>query len=146
MKKFLAVATLAGALTAAPALAQDEAAAEAPAAEAPAAAPAEEAAAPEATPVTDADLDKFAAAAIKVNEVAQDATLSAEEKQAAMVAAVSGSGLDPHMFNDIATKSQTDETMKARVAEAFARRPAPEAPAAAATAEAKTEAEEQVGG
>lgn len=141
MKKLLAVATLAGALTATPALAQAEAAAETPAAAA-----AEEAAAPEAAPITDADLDKFAAAAIKVNEVAQDATMSAEDKQAAMVTAVNGSGLDANTFNEIATKSQTDETMKARVAEAFARRPAPEAPAAAATAEAEAETEEKVGG
>lgn len=140
MKKILTAAAMAGAAIATPALAQD-AAAEAPAPAAQAPAPAAEAAAEVA--ITDAELDMFAGAAIKVNEIAQNAELDAEAKQAAMVEAVQNSGLDPVKFNEIATKSQSDETMKARVAEAFARRPAP-----AATAEAEAEASpaEQAGG
>lgn len=139
MIKLLTVAALAAAPAAA--YAEAPAAPTAPAAaettEAPAAAPAAEAA-PAA--VTDAELDMFAAAAIAVNEIAQNAALTAEEKQTAMVEAVQSSGLAPEKFNEIATKSQTDETMKTRVAEAFARRPAPAAPATEA------EPEEQAGG
>ncbi|RVQ65817.1 hypothetical protein EKN06_12895 [Croceicoccus ponticola] len=129
MKKLLTAATIVGALVSAPAMA-----------EAPAAAAAAEVSADAATPITDAELDMFAIAATKVNDIAQDAALSAEAKQAAMVAAVQGSGLDPVKFNDIATKSQSDEAIKGRVAEAFARRPAP-TPAPAATADAEVEAE-----
>ncbi|WP_066553050.1 DUF4168 domain-containing protein [Croceicoccus bisphenolivorans] len=143
MKKFLTAATLAGTLAATPAFAQAEAAA--PAAEAPAAAPAAEAAPEAAAPITDAELDQFAGAAIKVNEIAQDATLDAEGKQAAMVTAVQASGLDAVRFNEIASKSQSDETLKGRLAEAFARRPAPEATATAA-AEGETATDEQAGG
>ena len=141
MKKLLTAVSLAGAMAATPALAQADAAAAAPATEAPAAAPAAEAPAP----ITDAELDMFAVAATKVNDIAQDTALSAEEKQTAMVAAVSGSGLDPHRFNEIATKSQSDEALKTRLAEAFARRPAP-ATAEAQPAAAESEEAEQAGG
>lgn len=85
-----------------------------------------------AAPITDAELDQFAGAAVKVNAIGADASLDAKAKQAAMVAAVTGSGLDPNRFNDIATKSQSDESLKTRLTAAFARQPA--APAAAATA------------
>ena len=132
MKNLTIAAALTCALAATPAFAQDAA---------PAAEPAVEAAAPAAAPITDAELDKFAEAAIAVNDIAQDAALSAEDKQAAMVAAVTGSGLAAERFNEIASKSQSDETLKARLGEAFARRPAP-----AATAEAEAEAAEQTGG
>ncbi|MBB3990425.1 DUF4168 domain-containing protein [Croceicoccus naphthovorans] len=146
MKKLLTTAAIVAGLAATPALAQAEAAAdtaapEATTAEAPAVAPAKEAAAEAAAPISDAELDQFAIAATKVNEIAQDATLTAEQKQAAMVEAVNGSGLDATKFNEIATKSQSDEALKDRLAEAFARRPAP-----AASPEAAEASEEQAGG
>lgn len=138
MKNLTIAAALTCALAATPALAQEAASEAAPAVE-----PAVEAAAPTAAPITDAELDQFAGAAIKVNDIAQDAALSAEDKQAAMVEAVTGSGLAAERFNEIASKSQSDETLKARLGEAFARRPAP---AATAAADAEAEAEEQTGG
>lgn len=141
MNKLLAVTALTGALIATPAMSQNE-----PAAEAPAATTAAPDTAPEATaPISDAELDKFAIAATKVNEIAQNAALTAEEKQSAMVEAVQGSGLDPVKFNEIATKSQSDEALKARLAEAFARRPVPATSPAAAEA-SESEDVEQAGG
>jgi len=140
MKKTLAFAMLSCSLAAAPALAEEPAADAATTAEATATAEAAPAA-PAAAPITDAQLDMFAAAAVKVNDISGDAALTDEQKQAAMVEAVNASGLDAQTFNEIATKSQTDETMKTRVAEAFGRLPAP---AAEASAEAETET--QTGG
>lgn len=138
MKTLLTAAAMAATIAPAPALAEETAATPAPA-PAPAAAPAP---AEAIAPISDAELDKFAGAAIKVNEIAKDASLDAEGKQAAMVSAVQASGLEAVRFNEIATKSQTDEALKTRLAEAFARRPA--APAAATENDAA--AEEQAGG
>lgn len=143
MKTLLTAAAMAATIAAAPALAEDTAATPAPAAPAPAPAPAP---AETVAPISDAELDKFAGAAIKVNEIAKDAALDAEGKQAAMVSAVQASGLEAVRFNEIATKSQTDEALKTRLAEAFARRPAAAAPAPAPATENDAAAEEQAGG
>lgn len=139
MKTLLTAAAMAATIAAAPAFAED-AATSAPAAP-PAPAPAEAIAA-----ISDAELDKFAGAAIKVNDIAKDASLDAAGKQAAMVSAVQASGLEAVRFNEIATKSQTDEALKTRLAEAFARRPATPAPATAPATENDAAAEEQAGG
>lgn len=138
MKTLLTAAAMAATIAAAPALAEETAATPAPAA---APAPAETVA-----PISDAELDKFAGAAIKVNEIAKDASLDAEGKQAAMVSAVQASGLEAVRFNEIATKSQTDEALKTRLAEAFARRPAVPAPTPTAATDNDAAAEEQAGG
>lgn len=146
--KYLLTAALATTLAAAPAFAETTAAdhsahaAKAATPATPATAAADGAPATPATPavpatpatitpatITDAELDQFAGAALKVNAIGADAALDAKAKQAAMVEAVTSSGLDPNRFNDIATLSQKDESLKTRLTAAFARQPA--APAAA---------------
>jgi hypothetical protein len=102
---------LAGAtLIATPALAQDTAA---PAAPAPEAAPQASTAAPSA--VTDAELKQFAKAALAVDKVSKDAAVPAADKQKKMAEAVSGSGLPPARFNEIAQASQADPALQQKV-------------------------------
>ena len=76
--------------------------------------PASESAATPA-PVTDAEVDLFALAAKKVQDIAGDETLDQTAKQAAMATAVQETGLDPQRFNEIATAIQTDQALNERV-------------------------------
>ena len=89
-----------------PALAQDTAA---PAASAPQAATAAPAT------VTDAELKQFAKAALAVDKVNKDAAVPAADKQKKMAEAVSGSGLPPARFNEIAQASQADPVLQQKV-------------------------------
>lgn len=103
--KFRHALLLAGAtLIATPALAQDTAA---PAASAPQA----------ATPstVTDAELKQFAKAALAVDKVNKDTAVAAGDKQKKMAEAVSGSGLPPARFNEIAQASQADPALQQKI-------------------------------
>ena len=103
--KFRHALLLAGAtLITTPALAQDTAAP---------AAPAPQAAAP--STVTDAELKQFAKAALAVDKVSKDAAVPAADKQKKMAEAVSGSGLPPARFNEIAQASQADPALKQKV-------------------------------
>ncbi|APR52394.1 DUF4168 domain-containing protein [Sphingomonas koreensis] len=105
--KFRHALMLAGAtLIATPALAQDTAA---PAESAPQASTA----APSA--VTDAELKLFAKAALAVDKVNKDAAVPAADKQKKMAEAVSGSGLPPARFNEIAQASQADPALQQKV-------------------------------
>jgi len=111
MMKFRHAVLLAGAtLIATPALAQDTAA---PAAPAPEAAPQASTAAP--ATVTDAELKQFAKAALAVDKVSKDTAVPAADKQKKMAEAVSGSGLPPARFNEIAQASQADPTLQQKV-------------------------------
>ena len=105
--KFRHALMLAGAtLIATPALAQDTAA---PAESAPQASTA----APSAVP--DAELKLVAKAALAVDKVNKDAAVPAADKQKKMAEAVSGSGLPPARFNEIAQASQADPALQQKV-------------------------------
>jgi hypothetical protein len=91
-------------------------------------APAEPAgpAAPAAAPlavanVTDAEVDSFAKATVKLQEIQADATIAADLKQAAMQAAVTESGLDPVKYNAIGKAVQADPALRAKVQTAMSR-------------------------
>jgi len=105
--KFRHALMLAGAtLIATPALAQDTAAPAAPAPETSTAAP---------SAVTDAELKQFAKAALAVDKVSKDTAVPAADKQKKMAEAVSGSGLPPARFNEIAQASQADPALQQKV-------------------------------
>ncbi|MXP41406.1 DUF4168 domain-containing protein [Altererythrobacter soli] len=107
---------------AAPAAAAQEAA---PAAEDPA--PAAEAAA--TVEVTDAEVESFATATVKLQAIEADASLQGDQKQAAMAAAVKESGLEPVKYNQIAQAVGTDTALRAKVVEAMGKAKAAATPA-----------------
>lgn len=112
-----------------PALAQSDAATPAaPAAQATPAAPAN---------FSDADIKQFAAAAVEVTKIQQDASISAADKQPKMLAAVQASGLPPEKFNQIGQAAAADPALQQRIQAAAPTAPAqpaaPAAPAAPAT-------------
>lgn len=99
-----------------------EAPAEADAAEAPAA----EAAAPadataDAAQVSDADIDSFAKATVKLQAIQQDTAIAADQKQTAMAAAVAEAGLDPAKYNAIGKAAAADATLRAKVQTAMSK-------------------------
>lgn len=92
----------------------------------PAAAPAPAVPAPTGSAVTDAQLEAFAAAMVKVREISegvQGGTPTAEQ-QAGMAAAIEASGLGITQFNAISTQVSADPLMRARLAVATAPEPA----------------------
>ncbi|WP_336959777.1 DUF4168 domain-containing protein [Sphingobium aquiterrae] len=94
-------------------------------------APAAAAPAPAAGNYTEDELKKFAAAAIEINKIQDDAAITAADKQPKMLAAVQASGLDPNRFNEIATAAQSDPSLQQKISAAAAP-PAAAAPAAPA--------------
>lgn len=91
-----------------------------------------EPAAPAAAPlavadVSDADVDSFAKATVKLQSIQSDASIAADQKQAAMQAAVTESGLDPAKYNAIGKAVQADPALRARVQTAMSRHAAPPA-------------------
>ncbi|BBD99127.1 DUF4168 domain-containing protein [Sphingobium amiense] len=118
--KFLKAGIASAALFAAfPAFAQAAPAA----APAPAATPAPAA---EAGNFSDADIKQFAAAAVEVTKIQQDASISDADKQPKMVAALQASGIAPEKFNQIGQAAAADPALQQRIQAA-----APAAPAAA---------------
>ena len=106
---------------AAPAAAVADAAAE-PAAPATPAEPAAPAAPPLAVAdVTEAEIDSFAKATVRLQSIQADATIAADQKQAAMQAAVTEAGLDPAKYNAIGKAAQADPALRAKVQTAMAR-------------------------
>jgi O6-methylguanine-DNA--protein-cysteine methyltransferase len=120
MKRVLVLA-LGGALCSTMAHAQSADTEGAPAPDAAAAAqgvaPAGEAAA--AVDVTDAEVESFAKATVKLQAIDADASLEGDQKQAAMAAAVQEVGLDPVKYNQIAQAVGTDTALRAKVVEAM---------------------------
>lgn len=80
-------------------------------------APAAEAAV--AVAVTDAEVESFAKATLKLREIDADTSVEGDRKQAAMAAAVEEAGLDPVKYNQIAQAVGTDTALRARVVEAM---------------------------
>ena len=113
------------AFAAAPALAQDAAPAAAePAAPAEPATPAEEpaaAAAQASVEVTDAEVDSFAQATVKLQVISEDASLDGDAKQQKMVAAVTEVGLDPQRYTEIGRATATDTGLRTRIQTAMAK-------------------------
>lgn len=113
------------AFAAAPALAQDSAPAAAePAAPAGPATPAEEpaaAAAQASVEVTDAEVDSFAQATVKLQVISEDASLDGDAKQQQMVAAVTEVGLDPQRYTEIGRATATDTGLRTRIQTAMAK-------------------------
>lgn len=108
--------------TPAPADQAADAAADAAASAAPAA-PA--AAAAVGAEVTEAEVDSFAKATVKLQAIQADTTIAADLKQAAMQAAVTEAGLDPAKYNAIGKAIQADPALRAKVQTAMARHSTP---------------------
>lgn len=75
--------------------------------------------------VTDADIDSFAQATVRLQQIQADATIADDEKQVAMQAAVTESGLDPEKYNAIGRAAQDDPELRAKVQTAMARHVSP---------------------
>ena len=88
-------------------------------------------AAPEiaAADVTDADIDSFAQATVKLQEIQADTTIAADQKQMAMRDAVTSAGLDPAKYNAIGKAAAADATLRTKVQTAMSKY-APETDAA----------------
>lgn len=107
-----------------PALAQDAAA---PAASAtPATAPAAG-----SSNFSDAEIKQFAAAAVEVTKIQQDASIADADKQPKMLAALQASGMPPEKFNQIGQAAAADPALQQKIQAAAPAQPA--APAAPAT-------------
>jgi len=78
-----------------------------------------------ASDVSEAEVDSFAKATVKLQAIQADATIAAEQKQAAMQAAVTEAGLDPATYNAIGKAAQADPTLRAKVQTAMTRHAAP---------------------
>jgi hypothetical protein len=107
--------------TVAPAMAQGAAAPAQPAQAAPAAPAAG------ATSFTDTEIKQFAAAAVEVTKIQQDASIAAADKQPKMLAALQASGMPPEKFNQIGQAAAADPALQQKIQAA-----APAAPAAGA--------------
>ena len=75
--------------------------------------------------VTEAEIDSFAKATVKLQEIQADATIAADQKQAAMQAAVTAAGLDPAKYNAIGKAAQVDPSLRAKVQTAMTRYASP---------------------
>lgn len=71
---------------------------------------------------SDAQVDSFATAVVKVQEIEADAAIEQEAKQTAMVAAVEESGLDPQTYNSMSQAAQQDPQLLERIQLAVAQR------------------------
>jgi hypothetical protein len=78
-----------------------------------------------AADVSEAEIDSFAKATVKLQEIQADATIGADQKQAAMTAAVAAAGLDPVKYNAIGKAAQADPALRAKVQTAMSRHAAP---------------------
>ena len=90
------------------------------------AAPATEAAPPLVVgDVSESEIDSFAKATVKLQAIQADASIAADQKQAAMQAAVTEAGLDPAKYNAIGKAAQADPALRAKVQTAMTRLAAP---------------------
>lgn len=89
--------------------------------------PAQADAARDAQPATqenyvDAQVARFAAAAVEVNRIARDPALSSGEKTPKVIAAIEKQGLDLRTFNSIARASRKNSSLKRKIDAAIALR------------------------
>jgi hypothetical protein len=74
-----------------------------------------------ATQVSDAEVDQFAQATVKVQKIVADASIDQTAKQQQMAAAVTGTGLQPARYNEIAKAVPGDTALRTRVQTAMAK-------------------------
>jgi len=74
-----------------------------------------------AATVTEAEIESFAQATVKLQEIQADTALAPEQKQTAMVAAVTETGLDPAKYNAIGRAAQSDAELRAKVQTAMSK-------------------------
>lgn len=70
--------------------------------------------------VSDAEVQSYAQAAVKVQAIAQNTALDDQAKQQQMASAVTEAGLDPVRFNEITNAINADTALRARVQTALA--------------------------
>ncbi|RKF23223.1 DUF4168 domain-containing protein [Altericroceibacterium spongiae] len=80
------------------------------------AAPAQQAA-PGASSYSDAEIQGFVQAFMKVQEINQDTSMDQTQKQSAMVNAIEAAGLTPEKFNEIGQASQSDPALAQKIQE-----------------------------
>jgi hypothetical protein len=85
------------------------------------AAPAGDVTAAATTQVTDQEVDSFAQATVKVQQISADATLDQAAKQQQMASAVKGAGLEPARYNQIGKAIASDTALRARIQTAMAK-------------------------
>jgi hypothetical protein len=73
-----------------------------------------------ASAVSDTEVQSYAQAAVKVQQINANAALDQTAKQEQMVAAVTQSGLAPERFNEISNAIDSDTTLRAKVETAMA--------------------------
>lgn len=98
------------ALVAAPALAQNAAQTATPQASGTAAA---------STAISDAEVKSFAKAALAVDQVNKDTSIAAADKGKKLSEVVTGAGLQPERFNQIANASGSDAALQKRIQDAI---------------------------
>ncbi|UZK65623.1 DUF4168 domain-containing protein [Sphingomonas sp. M1-B02] len=81
-----------------------------------------------ASAVTDTEVNQFAAAALAAAKVREDTTIPEADKNARLVATVTGSGLSAERFNAISQAMQADPALNQRI-QAAAAKQQPAAPA-----------------
>lgn len=79
------------------------------------AAPADPTAPAQQASYSDAQVDSFAQAVVKVQEIQADATLAQDQKQEAMVTAVQEAGLDPQTYNSMSQAAKADQELLERI-------------------------------
>jgi hypothetical protein len=85
------------------------------------AAPDAGAAAQATTSVSDAEVDQFARATVKVQKINADTKLDESAKQKQMADAVKAAGMDPARFNEIGKAIASDTALRAKVQMAMAK-------------------------
>lgn len=70
--------------------------------------------------ITQQDVEKFAVAMVRINEIQGQDALDEAGKQQAMAAAVQEAGLEPMTFNTIAQEAETNTDLRERVQLAIA--------------------------
>ena len=69
----------------------------------------------ESAEVSDEDVSRFALAALLVQQINDDEGIAREQKQPAMLGALSRAGVEPETFNQIARASQSDPELQQRI-------------------------------
>lgn len=72
-------------------------------------------AAPKSADISDDQVDRFALAVLKFEQIAADTTVDEQQKQSRMMAALQESGLPPQDFQAIAVASQNDPELQQRI-------------------------------
>lgn len=71
--------------------------------------------------LTDAEIDSFAKATVKLQEIQADTAIAEDQKQTAMAAAVAEAGLNPAKYNEIGKAVASDAALRAKVQTAMSK-------------------------